>query len=120
MEMSPEVMVAVFGDYDSNIRKIEHELKVSIINRDGEVKITGTTEGVRKAVRLIHQLIDTVNHGVEITTQNIDYNMSLPEDSKPTDIAKMHEAVICKTVNGRWIRPKTMGQKKYVDMIVIR
>jgi phosphate starvation-inducible PhoH-like protein len=117
MEMSPDIMAAIFGDYDSNIRKIENELKVSIINRDGDVRITGATEAVRKAVRLIHQLIDTVNLGVEITSQNIDYNISRFDDSSSADISKIHEAVICKTIKGRWIRPKTIGQKKYVDMI---
>lgn len=117
MDISGEAIEAIFGDYDSNIRKIENDLKVHIINRDGSVKITGSTEGVRKAVRLMHQLVDTVKHGVEITEQSIDYTMSVEAEVNKEEISDMHSDVICKTVNGKWLRPKTIGQKKYVDLM---
>lgn len=117
MDISGEAIEAIFGDYDSNIRKIENDLKVHIINREGAVKITGSTEGVRKAVRLMHQLVDTVKHGVEITEQSIDYSISVDDEVKKEDMTSMHNDVICKTVNGKWLRPKTIGQKKYVDQM---
>ncbi|QUH31729.1 PhoH family protein [Vallitalea guaymasensis] len=117
IQIPHEIIVNVFGQYDNNIKIIEKKLGVNIINRDNEVKIIGEQKSVNIANRVIKQLIDTANKDIEITEQNVDYTLALCEKQKEEEMSKLNDDLICVTPGGKHIRPKTLGQKKYIDLI---
>lgn len=117
IQIPHEIIVNVFGQYDRNIKTIENKLGVNIINRGNEVKIIGNSHSVNTAIRVIKQLIETANKQIDITQQSVDYLLSLCENQKEEEISKLNDDLICITPGGKHIRPKTLGQKKYIDLI---
>lgn len=107
----------VFGQYDSYIKKIEKTLHVSIITRDDTVKIIGSEDATKRAKSVFNQLIELSKRGNDITEQNVDYALSLCFENTEETIVELDETIICRTSMGKPIKPKTHGQKKYVDMI---
>ena len=107
----------VFGQFDSNIKKIEKTLHVTIISRNGELKIIGQEVAAKRAKGVFSNLIELANRGNEITEQNVDYALSLSYDNKESAILELDSDIICRTIMGKPIKPKTLGQKKYVDLI---
>lgn len=107
----------VFGQFDFNIKKIERTLHVTIISRDNELKIIGGEDATRRAKNVFHQLIELARRGNEITEQNVDYALSLCFEEKEAAIVELDDSIICRTVMGKPIKPKTLGQKSYVDLI---
>ena len=113
-------MQKVFGGGDVYLKKIEQELHVEIVDRDGELKIMGEGQAPRKAADLILAL---VRDGSEtIGEQRVNYAIELEKDKKTARKAadvmdEMDSDVICHTVTGKPVRPKTLGQKAYVDAI---
>ena len=112
-----EQAVALFGNFDENIRSIEKEYGVSIINRGSDLKLTGDPEPVGKAVRAITTLLSMINKGEALTEQNIRYVLSSVVEGSEQKVANLASDCICITSKGRPIRPKTLGQKKYVEAI---
>ena len=107
----------VFGQFDYHIKKIERTLHVTIISRDGEVKIIGGEVAAKRAKNVLNQLVQLSKRGNEITEQNVDYALSLSFDEKESLIVDLDDNIICRTVMGKPVKPKTLGQKKYVDRI---
>lgn len=107
----------VFGRFDMNIKKIERTLHVTVISRDSEVKIIGGEASARRAKNVFNQLIELSKRGNEITEQNVDYALSLCFDEKESAIVDLDDNIICRTIMGKPVKPKTLGQKKYVDQI---
>lgn len=107
----------VFGQFDMNIKKIEKTLHVTVISRDSEVKIIGGEASARRAKSVFNQLIELSKRGNEITEQNVDYALSLCFDEKESAIVDLDDSIICRTIMGKPVKPKTLGQKKYVDQI---
>ncbi|SCP95064.1 PhoH family protein [Anaerobium acetethylicum] len=107
----------VFGRYDEFIKKIERTLNVTIVARDNELKILGADLSVRKAKSVFSQLIELSKRGSIIEEQNVDYAIALSFEEKETAILEIDKDLICHTINGKPIKPKTLGQKKYVDQI---
>ena len=114
----------IFGGNDSYIRKIEDSLHVEIIDRNGELRIIGEKEGANKASSIIRELVQLSRRGSHIEEQSVDYAISLKEDSKNKDVVQndnvlvdIDRDIICHTVSGKPIKPKTLGQKKYIDAI---
>lgn len=107
----------VFGQFDKNIKRIERTLHVTIVERDGQLKIIGPGQTAEKAIRIIRQLLELSLRGNVITEQNVDYAISLSYDNKEEAIVEIDKDVICHTINGKAIKPKTIGQKNYVDQI---
>lgn len=107
----------VFGRFDMNIKKIERTLHVTVISRDSEVKIIGGEVAARRAKNVFNQLIELSKRGNEITEQNVDYALSLCFDEKESAIIDLDDNIICRTIMGKPVKPKTLGQKKYVDQI---
>ena len=107
----------VFGQYDSYIKKIEKTLHVSIIVRDDNVKIIGSEDATKRAKSVFNQLIELSKRGNDITEQNVDYALSLCFEDKEESIVELDETIICRTSMGKPVKPKTLGQKKYVDLI---
>ncbi len=107
----------VFGQFDFHIKKIEKTLHVTIISRDSELKIIGGEDAARRAKNVFYQLIELSKRGNEITEQNVDYALSLCFDEKESMIVDLDDNIICRTVMGKPVKPKTLGQKKYVEQI---
>ena len=117
MDFPAEHEKNVFGQFDEYVKKIERALNVTIISRDGKLKILGNETSANQAQRVISQLLMFSKRGNTITEQNVDYTLSLTFEEKEGQMAEMDRDFICHTINGRPIKPKTLGQKSYVDEI---
>ena len=117
IQIPSELLSSIFGTYDSNIRKIEDEYKVSIVNRGDDVVISGEEGGVLKAKTVVNALINLAKSGQIIEEQNVNYIVSETNDNNATQLNDINDDFICLTMNGRALRPKTLGQKRYVDSI---
>jgi len=109
-------ITGLFGNFDENILAIEKEFNVNILNRGTDLRVTGEPEDVDKAVRTIDELIKAMNRGETINSQNLSYLMTLVEEGNEDKFEKL-SGCICITSNGRPIKPKTIGQKNYVEAI---
>lgn len=107
----------IFGELDGNIKAVERSLKVEIVPRDGTVKIFGSPENVSRAERILHQMAALSQRGNTITKQTVDYAVSLLSDRTEAQVVEIDKDIIINTVNGRPVKPKTIGQKSYVDLI---
>ena len=117
MEMPAEHAPNVFGEFDSYLKKIEKTLQVETVERDGELKITGRKERVARAVLILKQLLELSRRKNVIHEQNVDYLLSLTEPEKTEAYVEMDKSCICHTIQGKPVKPKTFGQKKYVEAI---
>ncbi len=116
-DIPSEYAGAVFGNFDSNLKKIEKNLHVSIVDRNGSLKIIGGPTPVGRAKSVINNLTELARRGNEITEQSVDYAISLAFEDKEDEVINLSEDIICRTIAGKPIKPKTIGQKKYVDSI---
>lgn len=107
----------VFGQFDEHIKKIEKTLNVTLIARDGALKIIGSEASVNKARSVFIQLVELSRRGNVIQAQNVDYALALSFEDKESSILEIDRDCICHTINGKPIKPKTLGQKQYVDAI---
>ena len=112
-----EEAINVFGSFDENVRIIEQELGVSVINRDSALKVTGEGEGVMYAVKAIEALMSLSARGEAINEQNVRYIIQLVRDGRESQINQLAGDVLCVTAKGKPIKAKTLGQKKYVEAI---
>ena len=112
-----EQAVTLFGSFDANIKLIESQYGVSVISRGSDLKVTGEAENVAKAVRAINGLLTLINKGEGLSEQNVRYVMNLVDDGSEDKLAAMANNCICITSKGRPVKPKTLGQEKYVDAI---
>ncbi|MDR2889138.1 MAG: PhoH family protein [Lachnospiraceae bacterium] len=119
MQLPIEHMQNIFGRHDNYIRKIENDLKVTIVDRDGGIKITGDRTMVEKAEKIMAQLTEISRKENTIAEQNVDYSITMSKETKGIEQIKnlVDEDCICHTMSGKPIKPKTLGQKKYVDAI---
>lgn len=117
IDMPVEHMQNLFGKGDAYIRKIEDDLHVMIVDRDGAVKISGEREGVMKASHIVRELLTLSERGNVLEEQNVDYALEIEKESGGDVLLEIDSDCICHTVNGKPIKPKTLGQKKYVDAI---
>lgn len=107
----------VCGQFDSYLKKIERTLHVTMIGRDGALKIIGSEQMVQKAKSVFNNLIELSKRGNAITEQNVDYALSLSFSESDSQILVIDKDIICRTINGKPVKPKTLGQKQYVDQI---
>jgi len=107
----------VFGGFDAYVKIIERALNVTVIARNGEIKVIGAAEDVVKAKSIFIQLLELSKRGNNITEQNVNYALSLCYEEKESAIVDIDKDLICHTINGKSIKPKTIGQKAYVDLI---
>lgn len=117
LDIPAEHIRNVFGQFDVNMHKIEKNLKVTIISRDSTLKIIGGQVQTDCAKRVITQLLELSKRGNEITEQNVDYALSLVKEDKESAMVEIDNDIICRTVYGKPVKPKTLGQKKYIDSI---
>lgn len=107
----------VFGQLDCHLKKIERTLHVTLISREDSLKIIGTEVTAGRAKRVLLNLIELSSRGNEISEQNVDYALSLSFDDAEDGILEIDRDIICRTVSGKPVKPKTLGQKKYIDAI---
>ncbi len=107
----------VFGQFDQYVKKIERTFQVTVLSRDGEVKILGGPVGAVRAKKVFESLFELSQRGNAITEQNVDYALALAHEEKESAIVDIDGDCICHTVNGKPVKPKTLGQKEYVDAI---
>ena len=107
----------VCGQFDAYVKKIEKTLRVTMISRDGSIKVIGPEAMVGKAARVFSNLIELSRRGNTITEQNVDYALALTFEEKENQILEIDRDLICRTVAGKPVKPKTVGQKQYVDAI---
>ncbi len=112
-----EHTIALFGNFDQNINLIEKEYDVAIICRGTDIKITGDTENIDRAARAISSLITLLNKGESINDQNIRYVFSLVSDGAEEKVEMLAQDCVCITAKGKPIKPKTLGQKKYIQAL---
>ena len=107
----------VFGQFDAYAKKLERTFHVTLIARDGSTKIVGESAAAEKVLRILTQLVELSKRGNMITEQNVDYAISLVYDDREEGIVEIDKELICHTLQGKPVKPKTLGQKKYVDAI---
>lgn len=117
LEIPVELAEIVFGPLDRYIKKIEKTLQVTVLQRDSSIKIMGNNETVSKAVHVIKALSSLAANKGELTEQDVDYCLSLSEDDKEEEIVEIDKDIVARTFLGKPIKPKTLGQKQYIDMI---
>ncbi len=107
----------VFGQFDTYAKKLERTFHVTLIARDGSTKIVGESAAAEKALRVLTQLLELSKRGNTITEQNVDYAISLVFEDHEEGIVEIDRDLICHTLQGKPVKPKTLGQKTYVDTI---
>ncbi len=107
----------IFGQFDRYVKKIERALTVTVLSRDGVTRVLGSPANAERAKKIFDNLCVLSSRGNVITEQNVDYAIALSMEEKQDSLVEMDGDCICHTVNGKPIKPKTLGQKEYVDAI---
>lgn len=114
---SMETMLSLFGSYDENVNLIQREYGVAVLGRGEDIKITGDEQGVFNACEAINGLITMINKGEKLNEQSIRYVFALVREGRQYELNNLSDDGICVTITGKVIKPKTLGQKRYVDFI---
>ena len=117
LDMSSEQMQKVFGMQDAYVKKLEKDFDVEVVNRNGSVTVMGQEPMVKRAASVLEQLAILSDRGNEIEEQSVDYAITMGMEEKENVITEIDSDCICHTINGKPIKPKTLGQKSYVDAI---
>ena len=108
----------IFGSFDENIRLIEAEFHVVVTNREGELRINGEPEETIMATKAIDALLTLSTRGETIGEQTVRYVIGLARSGQTDKVSELTRDVICITSKGRPVKPKTIGQKRYVDSVL--
>ena len=117
MEIPAKDQQNIFGLYDSHLKAIERNFQVTILLRESTLKIIGGANGIERAKKTIDQLLALSQKGEIIDAQQVNYTISLSMEGSNDDISQLDKDTICRTINGKPIKPKTLGQQKYVQEI---
>ena len=115
IDVPVEHMRNLFGEFDSHMKMIEDRLRVAVVDRDGAVRISGEREKAERAARIVRELLLLSERGTILEDQSVEYAIELGKEHKEDMLLAMDSECICHTVNGKPIKPKTLGQKQYVD-----
>ena len=113
-----EQAVNIFGSFDENIRLLEQEFSVTVVNRDGELRVEGEPEDTMLACKAIQALLTLSSRGEAIGEQNVRYVIGLVRAGKEAQISELTGDVLCISAKGRPIKPKTIGQKEYIASVL--
>ena len=112
-----QIISEIFGEFDENINIIRNELNINLLIREGEIRIVGDSTSALLGEKLIYRLIDIIRSNKRLTKQELRYTIQLILQGKEDKIKELLEEVICITASGKSIKPKTLGQKRYLDSI---
>ena len=107
----------VFGQFDSHLKKIEKTLHVTVIARNSELKIIGNEVSAKRAKDVFNELIELSKRGNTISEQDVNYALSISMEGMTETMSALDDEIICRTISGKPVKPKTHGQKKYIDEI---
>lgn len=122
-DISKEVLVPakhilnVFGQFDEHIKKLERQFKVTIVDRNGKIMVSGREKAVNHVTAIIGELVALSERGNIIREQNVDYAITMSMEENDDVLLEIDKDCICHTVSGKPVKPKTLGQKEYVDDI---
>lgn len=114
---SMECAVSLFGSFDEHIRKIEEEFEVRIVTRGSDLKISGLESNVLLAQEAVNGLLQLIEKGEALSEQNVRYVLSLAREGETDKLTALTDDCLCLTAKGKPLKPKTLGQKKYVEAI---
>lgn len=117
VDIPTEHMQKIFGMQDAYIKKLERDFHVTVVDRNGHVAVSGAEENVRGAASVLQQLTILSGRGNDIEEQSVDYAITMGKESRAEAITEIDTDCICHTINGKPVKPKTLGQKNYVDAI---
>jgi phosphate starvation-inducible PhoH-like protein len=117
LQLESSTIKEIFGELDGFAKKIEKAFNVSLISRDGELKIIGDQKNTSSVRELILSVADSLKKGKEITEQSMNYSIAMTMENKLAAASEADNDLICFTTMGKPIKPKTIGQKQYVDLI---
>lgn len=117
LDVPVEHIRKIFGMQDAYVRKLERDFSVSIVDRNGGITVSGEEDKVNKAAAVLRQLTILSDRGNEIEEQSVDYAITMGMEEQEEVLTEIDSDCICHTVNGKPIKPKTLGQKAYVDAI---
>lgn len=119
LHFTAQIQREIFGYGDSFVKKIENKLHVYVTAREGDVKISGSSEEIQQAAKILRQLSELAESGETIDEQNVNYLLEMKDDEEAGEdvLPKLKTDVICHTTSGKPIRPRTVGQQKYIDAI---
>lgn len=118
LDIPVEHLENIFGQFDANIKLIEQTLSVTFIARDDRLKVIGAEDKIKSAADIMQRLYALSKKGETITKQEVNYLLGLTEQKLPTKaVEDLADDCICHTTSGKPIKPKTIGQKAYVDAI---
>lgn len=106
----------LFGNFDENIKIIEDTLKIDVILREGNIVLIGQQKNVEEALKLMEELHQTVSNGKSLDKQSISYSLSLLLEGKEEQLKELEDIIVV-TKKGKPIQPKTLGQKRYLELI---
>ena len=113
-----EQAVNIFGSFDENIRLLEKEFDVAVTNRDGELRINGDVENVMPAAKAVQAMLTLSSRGEALGEQNVRYVIDMVRSGKEAQIAELAGDVLCISAKGRPVKPKTIGQKEYIQSVL--
>ncbi len=116
---SADIQREIFGQRDGFVRRIEDELGVTVLSRNGGVQVSGGKQNVHQAVLTLNQLAGLAKRGTPIEEQNVNYVLEMKKEAgeNPDLLPALDSDVICHTTSGKPIKPKTIGQEKYIEAI---
>ena len=117
IDMPTEHMKKIFGMQDAFLKKLENDFSVNVIDRNGQVIITGEENNANRVKSILDELTEISQRGSEIEEQSVDYAITMGKEDQEKVLSQINGDCICHTVSGKPIKPKTMGQKQYVDAI---
>lgn len=117
IEIPMEHCANIFGQCDKYVKKIERAFAVDIFNRDDCVMIRGSAKNASLVKTILQTLKTLSERGNTILEQNVDYAIAMGMEEQEDTLLEIDKEVICHTVNGKPLKPKTLGQKEYVDAI---
>lgn len=117
LNLSADVQRDIFGSNDKYIRKIENDLHVTVVSRGGGVRVSGEEQDVEQAASILTQLEGLSENGSPIEEQSVNYALDMKDEPDPDMFRKIDGDVICHTVTGKPVKPKTLGQERYIEAI---
>ena len=117
VDISAQFAGQVFGALDANVKRIERAFDVSVIPRDSGVKVLGSREGTGRAVEVLKTLLELAVKGSTINEQTVDYAIEMAGADNASAVTEIDKDIVCRTFSGKTIKPKTIGQKNYVDLM---
>lgn len=112
-----QVLSKLLGVHDKNLKLIKSNFNANILLRDNEIKIIGDKKTVDTVINIINNVITEIRSEKDITEQKIAYYIEMGKNSSDLDYSELLKEVIVTTASGRSIKPKTVGQKRYIDLI---